>query len=51
MLVTDQSDEGIAGGRGDAAHVLLVPGDLDVSLIPPGGAPAVLDLIILHKYI
>ena len=39
----DDSDERVAGGGGDPAHVLLVPGDPDVSLVPPGGAPAVLD--------
>ena len=39
----DDSDERVAGGGGDPAHVLLVPGDPDVSLVPPGRAPAVLD--------
>ena len=35
--------EGVAGSRGHSAHVLLVPGNLDVALVSPGGAPAVLD--------
>ena len=35
--------EGVAGGRGHSAHVLLVPGHLDVAAVSPGGAPAVLD--------
>ena len=32
---------GVAGLGGYAAHVVLVPGDPDVSLLAPGGAPAV----------
>ena len=33
---------GVGGLGGDAAHVVLVPGDPDVSLLPPASAPAVL---------
>ena len=33
---------GVGGLGGDAAHVVLVPGDPDVSLVPPVRAPAVL---------
>ena len=36
------SDKRIAGGGGDAAHVVLVPGDLHIAVVAPGGAPAVL---------
>ena len=36
-------DEGVGGGGGDATVVLLVPGHLDVALVAPLGAPAVLD--------
>merc|ERR1719305_750327 len=35
-------DDGVAGLGGDTAGVLLVPGHLDVALLSPGGAPAVL---------
>ena len=36
-------DGRVGGVGGDAAVVLLVPAHLDVALIAPGGAPAVLD--------
>ena len=36
------SGSGVAGGPGDAARVVLVPGHLDVALLAPGHAPAVL---------
>ena len=36
------SDKRIAGGGGNAAHVVLVPGDLHIAVVAPGGAPAVL---------
>ena len=36
------SHKRIAGGGGDAAHVVLVPGDLHIAVVAPGGAPAVL---------
>ena len=36
------SGSGVAGGQGDAACVVLVPGHLDVALLAPGHAPAVL---------
>ena len=35
-------DDRVAGLGGNAAGVLLVSGHLDVSLLSPGGAPAVL---------
>ena len=36
-------DKRITGSSGHPAHVLLVPGDLDVALFAPGRAPAVLN--------
>ena len=33
---------GVGGLGGDAAHVVLVPGDPDITLLPPARAPAVL---------
>merc|ERR1719206_1384901 len=33
------SDKRIAGGGGDAAHVVLVPGDLHIAVVAPGGVP------------
>ena len=36
------SGSGVAGGPRDAACVVLVPGHLDVALLAPGHAPAVL---------
>ena len=38
---------GVGGLGGDAAHVVLVPGDPDVSLLPPARAPAVLHLPVV----
>ena len=38
-----QLDEGIGRGAGNSAHVLLVSCNFDISLVAPGGSPAVLD--------
>ena len=41
------SDEWVGCGRCDAAHVVLVPGDLDVALVAPALGPGVLDQPVL----
>ena len=43
MYINLTLDKRITGSRGHPTHVLLVPGDLDVALLAPGRAPAVLD--------
>ena len=40
---------GVAGLGGDAAHVVLVPGDPDVALLPPARAPAVLHQPVVNS--
>ena len=39
----------VAGLGGDAAHVVLVPGDPDVSLFTPGRAPAILHQPVVNS--
>merc|ERR1719373_1454747 len=43
LFLSHNLQDGVSGGRGDSAHITIVPPHKDVTVVTPAGTPRVLD--------